>query len=98
MFDDNMPPPAAQQLGLLKIPFREYCLIDAINSSKLKEFIEDPKLFWKMHIAKTIPMKSEERHFIVGRLIHCLCLEPEKFDEDFQIGDYRRSSKNGLTN
>ncbi len=83
---------------LLKIPFSEYCAIDAINSSKLKEFFADPKLFFKTHIAKTVKPEEEERYFIVGRSIHCLTLEPEQFDNFFMVGERRRSTKIGLAN
>ncbi len=87
-----------QQLGLMKIPFRDYCEINAINNSKLKDFFDDQKLFYRQHIAKTVPLDSEARHFIVGRAIHCLVLEPEKFSTEFMVGDYRKSSKAGLAN
>lgn len=83
---------------LLKIPFKQYCEIDAINSSKLKDFFADPKLFYKTYIAKTIPLEEEARHFIVGRAIHCMVLEPEKFSQDFMVGERRKSTKLGIAN
>lgn len=86
------------QTELLKISFKNYCEIDAINSSKLKDFFADPKLFYKTHIIKVIPQEEEARHFAVGRAIHCLCLEPEKFTQDFMVGERRRSTKLGVAN
>lgn len=83
---------------LLKIPFKTYCEIDAINSSKLKDFFADQKLFYKTYIAKTIPPEEEARHFAVGRSIHCLCLEPEQFDSNFMVGERRKSTKLGIAN
>jgi hypothetical protein len=83
---------------LLKIKFSEYCAIDAINSSKLKDFFADPKLFYKTHIAKTVPVEEEARYFIVGRAIHCLCLEPEQFGGNFMVGERRKSTKLGIAN
>ena len=83
---------------LLKIAFNEYCAIDAINSSKLKEFFSDAKLFYKTHIAKVIEPESEERHFVVGRAIHCAVLEPHKFNDDFMVGEHRKSTKDGKAN
>ena len=83
---------------LLKIPFKDYCKLDAINSSKLKDFFADPKLFYKTYIAKTIEPEEEARHFIVGRAIHCIVLEPHKFFEDFIVGERRKSTKIGLVN
>lgn len=83
---------------LLKIPFKQYCEIDAINSSKLKDFFADQKLFFKTYIEKSIPKEEEARHFAVGRAIHCLCLEPEKFTQDFMVGERRRSTKLGVAN
>lgn len=83
---------------LLKIPFKEYCELKAINSSKLKDFFADPKLFYKTYITKTIPLGEEERYFVVGRAIHCMVLEPEKFGASFMVGERRKSTTIGKTN
>ncbi len=83
---------------LLKIPFKEYCEINAINSSKLKDFFADPKLFFKTHIEKSIPKEEEARHFVIGRAIHCAILEPEKFNQNFMVGERRKSTKLGVAN
>ncbi len=83
---------------LLKIPFKQYCEIDAINSSKLKDFFADPKLFYKMHIEKSIEQAEEDRHFIVGRAIHCMVLEPHEFENNFIVGERRKSTKVGIAN
>lgn len=83
---------------LLKIKFSEYCAIDAINSSKLKDFFADPKLFFKTHIAKTIEPEEEPRFFTLGRAIHCMVLEPEQFPSNFMIGERRKSTKLGIAN
>jgi|GEM_PF-4058485 hypothetical protein len=83
---------------LLKIPFKQYCDIDAINSSKLKEFFADQKLFYKTHIEKSIPEEEEARHFTLGRAIHCAVLEPENFTKNFMVGERRKSTKLGIAN
>jgi exodeoxyribonuclease VIII len=83
---------------LLKLSFKDYCDIDAINSSKLKDFFADPKLFYKTYITKTVEKPEEERHFVVGRAIHCLVLEPEEFNKNFMVGERRKSTKLGVAN
>jgi exodeoxyribonuclease VIII len=83
---------------LIKISFKNYCEIDAINSSKLRDFFADAKLFYKIYIAKTVEKPEEDRHFVVGRAIHCLVLEPEEFDKNFMVGERRKSTKIGIAN
>ena len=80
------------QTQLLKISFPEYCKIDAINSSKLRDLFVDPKLFHKTHVAKLIPAQDEERYFVVGRAIHSAVLEPQLFNDQFIIGDSRKTN------
>lgn len=83
---------------LIKNSFKEYREMEGINCSLLKDFISDPKLFYLTEISKVIPPEPEERHFIVGRAIHSMILEPDNFDNDFMVGEYRQNTKEGKAN
>lgn len=69
-----------------------------VNSSLLKDFIIDPKLFYLSKVAKIIPQPPEERYFVIGRAIHSMILEPENFDNDFIVGESRQNTKAGIAN
>lgn len=66
--------------GLFNIEFDEYLKIDALNSSKLKDFIFDPALC-KWYADKN----KYSSAFAVGNQFEQLLLEPDKFDANHVI-------------
>lgn len=62
----------------------QYWKIDAINSSALKTFINDPIEYQNRYIKKVLQFKqSEAMNF--GSALHCKVLEPEEFDNRFAV-------------
>lgn len=84
--------------NLIKNSFKEYCQLEYINSSSLKDFIKNPKLYYMRYIEKSLPERDEERFFIVGRAVHCMSLEPELFHKEFKVGDISKKSAVGKAN
>lgn len=62
----------------------QYWKIEAINSSSLKVFIEDPIMYYNKYIAKTLPYKQSDA-LDFGKALHCKVLEPEEFENRFII-------------
>lgn len=59
--------------------FEEYRSAEGVNWSLLKHMRTSPKAY--MH-ARNTPQK-DKKSFAIGRAIHCLILEPEKFHDEF---------------
>jgi len=61
--------------------------------SSLNKLTYDPKLFYSYYVLN----EREERtdaHLIEGRVIHCLLLEPEKFDKEYIINPGKTPTPN----
>lgn len=62
----------------------QYWKIDAINSSALKTFINDPIEYQNRYIKKVLQFKqSDAMNF--GSALHCKVLEPTEFDSRFIV-------------
>lgn len=53
-----------------------------MSYSSLRKLIYCPKLFYDYYVLKQREDKIES-HLLEGRLVHCLLLEPEKFNDNF---------------
>jgi hypothetical protein len=52
--------------------------------SSLNKLLFSPKMFYKHYVLRERE-ESLDSHLVEGRLLHCLLLEPEKFDDYFTI-------------
>jgi hypothetical protein len=52
--------------------------------SSINKLMFSPRLFYSHYILKQ-KEDSTDTHLIAGRVLHCLLLQPEKFDEEFVI-------------
>ena len=52
--------------------------------SSLNKLLFSPKMFYKHYVLRE-KEESLDSHLVEGRLLHCLLLEPEKFDDYFTI-------------
>lgn len=55
-----------------------------LSSSGLKLLLKDPKAFEAKYILKTTGVETKDA-FDEGSAVHCLILEPHKFEQDFAI-------------
>jgi exodeoxyribonuclease VIII len=71
-----------------RVLWEDYCAIDALNMSRLKEIGRSPQhyLFRLSHELETKPLT-------LGKAAHCAVLEPERFDREYVVWD--RITKNG---
>jgi len=58
--------------------------ISHVSSSMLKSLLDSPRIFEGKHITGTIK-ESQAKHFVIGRAVHCLALEPQFFNQQFAI-------------
>lgn len=84
-------------MSIIKNSFKEYQAIDAINSSRLKDFIDSEAYFRDKHITKRIKDEDTD-NFIFGRATHSYILEPENFANEFIVGEKRKNTKEGKFN
>ena len=67
---------------------KDYRIIEAMSSSKLKDLITSPALFYKRHITKELPFK-ETYAMDFGTKVHAALLEPELFVSSYKtFGTY----------
>lgn len=57
----------------------------SISNSNLSVFNYDPSYFYKVYITRELVDKRESDAMLLGSIIHCLLLEPEKFDERYFV-------------
>jgi len=62
----------------------DYFDSEALSNSMLKTLKESPAEFHARYIAKDYPQQYTEA-FQTGHLLHCLALEPQCFDERYQV-------------
>lgn len=60
-------------------PIETYHAHHAISHSKLECYRRRPALYWKKHVAKTLPQSEETSAFRLGSAVHCAVLEPTEF-------------------
>jgi hypothetical protein len=53
----------------------EYRANPAVSWSKLKSFVLSPKLYWMLHVGKTVPPMKQTREMFLGTAAHVLILE-----------------------
>ncbi len=79
-------------------PDADYGSSEAVSFSRLKVFEEDPLLYFKCFIERSIPAREETKAMRVGSAAHCLILEgPLAFAERFAIQPktYTNEGKDG---
>lgn len=57
------------------------------SHSMLEVFRKSPKLFEKRFITRTLPSPPPTPDMQFGSLVHCLVLEPDKFDELYKVAE-----------
>ena len=66
---------------------------NTFSSSQLKTILEDPELFYRKYITKSIE-KEEMSAFDIGTFFHCAILEPEKLSMECAVyGGVRRGKE-----
>ena len=61
--------------------------------SSLNKLLFCPNLFYKEYILQDREIKTD-KHLIEGKLVHCLLLEPEKFEDKFALVPGKTPSDN----
>ena len=74
-----------------RIPFDDYCAIDAVSITRLKELGRSPQ-----HYRYRLEVPKETAPLTLGRAAHCAVLESERFDRDFVV--WNKLTKNGSGN
>jgi hypothetical protein len=72
-----------------RIPFDDYCQIEAVSITRLKELSRSPQ-----HYRHRLEVPKETAPLILGRAAHCAVLEPERFTREFAVWE-RRSENTG---
>jgi hypothetical protein len=62
-----------------------YFDITGVSNSSLSTFNYDVSLYYKQHVTKELKQKEASDSMILGSLIHCLLLEPHKFEEEYVV-------------
>ena len=56
-----------------------------VSNSMLKVFAESPQKYYQMFVAKTMPKPEQTPSLLLGSVVHCLFLEPEKFGAEYAV-------------
>jgi exodeoxyribonuclease VIII len=56
-----------------------------VSQSMLKDFIESPLLYHGRYVTREFPPRKTTDSLFIGKALHCLVLEPQKFDEQFLV-------------
>jgi exodeoxyribonuclease VIII len=58
---------------------------DAVGSTKLKEFMDSPAMYYARYVAKTAPAKASSAAMEIGTAFHELLLEPAVFEKHYAV-------------
>lgn len=67
-------------------------MTDYISVSELKSFIDSPYSYYKRYI-QGIRDEKKSSAMTFGSLVHCLILEPHKFDEEYLVTEVRKDAR-----
>ena len=59
--------------------------VSHVSNSMLKVFAESPQKYYQMFVAKTMPKPEQTPSLLLGSVVHCLFLEPEKFSVEYAV-------------
>jgi len=77
------------ELGLHKdFPEELYHKADGLSKSSLSVFLRSPFHYWSVFLSGQAPPRKETEAFRMGSIIHCAVLEPERFKNDYVLGDF----------
>jgi hypothetical protein len=62
---------------------KEYRALEEDSSSSLKLFVEDRRKYYKRFVLQEKVKEEDSKAAIVGRVVECLLLEKDKFDQKF---------------
>jgi len=70
-----------------------------VSNSMLKVFAESPQKYYQMFVAQTMPKKKQTDDMLLGSVVHCLFLEPDKFGYEYAVAPTcdRRTTKGKIT-
>lgn len=78
-----------------KMTDAEYFSMPAISASQLKAFDKGAYWFWKSSPFNPDRVQEQDSDAMMfGKLAHCMLLEPEKVDDEFEIADFGKSRSN----
>lgn len=78
-----------------KMTDAEYFSIPAVSASQIKAYDKGAYWFWKSSPYNPERVQEEDSDaMIFGKLAHCLLLEPDKFETEFEVTDFGKSRKN----
>lgn len=78
-----------------KMTDAEYFSMPAISASQLKAFDKGAYWFWKSSPFNPDRVQEQDSDAMMfGKLAHCMLLEPEKVDNEFEIADFGKSRSN----
>lgn len=82
-------------IQIKKLSDAEYFSVPALSASQIKQFDRGAYWFWKT--SPYNPNRAEEKEtdaLVFGKLCHCLLLEPQMFDEEYEVVDFGKSRNN----
>lgn len=67
------------------LPASEYDKINAVRSTLLKDLSHAPAYCFRRNYDPEFERGPEQRHFAIGRAVHCMVLEPDEFGKQFYL-------------
>jgi hypothetical protein len=64
-----------------------------VSNSMLKVFAESPQKYYRMFVVQTMPKPEQTPSLLLGSVVHCLFLEPEKFGVEYAVAPTNEMSK-----
>ena len=78
-----------------KMTDKEYFDLPALSASQIKQYDKGAYWFWKTSpFNPDRPPEQDTDAMIFGRVCHCLLLEPDNFNETFEVVDFGKSRNN----
>lgn len=88
------PPPT--KIGVYDISNDAYHAMEGISRTALWTFKQLPQKYWYEYLSGEYEAPKEKESYIIGNLLHCVVLEPDKFDENYYIvPKVNRTTKQG---
>lgn len=83
-----------QQGEMHSLSFKEYrSKTNYVSVTELKTFDESPYTYYKKYLLHDKMEQKRNASFTLGTLVHCLILEPEKYESEYIISDIRRDTR-----
>ena len=79
----NKQPEVIKEGIYFDLPIDQYHADPAISSSGIKLLLKNPQKYWDKSAMNPEKESADTDALRVGKAMHCLLLEPEKFEDEF---------------